>query len=766
MRPFRTALGTLYCLMFAVVAHVVLAGASARVGVWQADRMQVSNVANDRVELENLIHDAAAHRPLAEFDRLTQRMNSDVERVLRDEDPAGKQAIRATFARYIDGRVKAGSEMRTNGYRPVALNASDLRQLDLGLHRLGSRFSGQAAMWLGLRDMIGFSTLLGAALLVAIMTGQYQRQAFRSASEELTRRAAEAGERRFRALIQNNSDVIVVTTAEGKIRLASDACMTAWGKTPEQISGKSIFCLIDPERAPAIAHQVGDLNLPGAFSDSITLRMGEGKDAHRDYEARIVNLMEDPDIAGFLWTFHEVTERKRFEAELTRRAFHDGLTGLPNRALFLDHLTHRIETRAKPKDGFAVLFVDLDNFKVVNDSLGHAAGDQLIVAISDRLQSVVRPGDTVARLGGDEFTLLLGEAPTSNAAAAVAQRILDVLAEPVVVAGRSFHVGASIGIAWSQDSGFDAGAMLRDADTAMYCAKLRGKNGISLYTSAMRADVMNRLDIESDLRGAIAGGQLFLQYQPIFELASGRIVETEALVRWNHPTRSVIQPLDFIPIAEETGMICALGDWALREACAQLNRWRGEPQACRLRIYVNASARQLEDPGYVSRVRKILLDSAVDPSLIGIEITETSTLQDLKRVRGVFQELRSLGVRLVVDDFGTGYSSMSYVGELKVDMLKIDRSFIAALSQPGANRVVVQAIISLARNLGLEVTTEGIETEAQFQTLRDMGCDKGQGFFVSKAVDPDAIVSLVSMSEHIRASIPPPSMTRVTPFAA
>jgi diguanylate cyclase (GGDEF)-like protein/PAS domain S-box-containing protein len=614
--------------------------------------------------------------------------------------------------------------------------------------------------------MIGFSTLLGAALLVAIMTGQYQRQAFRSASEELTRRAAEAGERRFRALIQNNSDVIVVTTAEGKIRLASDACMTAWGKTPEQISGKSIFCLIDPERAPAIAHQVGDLNLPGAFSDSITLRMGEGKDAHRDYEARIVNLMEDPDIAGFLWTFHEVTERKRFEAELTRRAFHDGLTGLPNRALFLDHLTHRIETRAKPKDGFAVLFVDLDNFKVVNDSLGHAAGDQLIVAISDRLQSVVRPGDTVARLGGDEFTLLLGEAPTSNAAAAVAQRILDVLAEPVVVAGRSFHVGASIGIAWSQDSGFDAGAMLRDADTAMYCAKLRGKNGISLYTSAMRADVMNRLDIESDLRGAIAGGQLFLQYQPIFELASGRIVETEALVRWNHPTRSVIQPLDFIPIAEETGMICALGDWALREACAQLNRWRGEPQACRLRIYVNASARQLEDPGYVSRVRKILLDSAVDPSLIGIEITETSTLQDLKRVRGVFQELRSLGVRLVVDDFGTGYSSMSYVGELKVDMLKIDRSFIAALSQPGANRVVVQAIISLARNLGLEVTTEGIETEAQFQTLRDMGCDKGQGFFVSKAVDPDAIVSLVSMSEHIRASIPPPSMTRVTPFAA
>jgi diguanylate cyclase (GGDEF)-like protein/PAS domain S-box-containing protein len=718
------------------------------------DQMQLIALANDRREIEDILRDSDAKRASAEFGRVRRRMGVELEDVLRNEGAATKKSVRADYAAFIHERAVQVAALRSHG-RLSSVKGIGHTPFDRQLDQLRRSFGRRVLRWSVGADELGISTFLVTAFLVVFSTAQYRKHAFRSASQEVTRRTAEAGERRFRALIQNNSDVIVVTTADGKIKLASDACIGAWGKAPADVLGKPIFRLLDKECASSTLKRFEEFSMTGVAGGLVEVQMADGEGALREYEARIVNLLPDPDIAGVLWTFHEVTERRKFEAEMTRRAFHDVLTSLPNRALFLDRLTHRLTARAKTSDGFAVLFIDLDNFKVVNDSLGHAAGDELILTIATRLVAVVRPCDTVARLGGDEFTILLDEARNSDYAMKTAKRVLTALAEPVILASRAVHVGASIGIAMSAESGFDGATMLRDADTAMYRAKARGKNGYSLFDPTMGVDAINRLEIESDLRDAMAAGQLFLEYQPIVEVASGRVVEVEGLVRWNHPRRGLVLPLDFIPVAEETGLIAELGDWALREACAQLGRWRSGPRACRgLRMNVNVSARQLRDPRFVKRVREILRDAEIDPALLGLEITETTMLQDLTKIREAFEELRSIGVRVVIDDFGAGYSSMAYLDNLPIDMLKIDRSFVAALGQANSNRGVVQAMITLGRDLGLEVTTEGIETVEQLQALREMGCPKGQGFLFSKAVSTAGIASLVAMSENLQPISP------------
>lgn len=430
-------------------------------------------------------------------------------------------------------------------------------------------------------------------------------------------------------------------------------------------------------------------------------------------------------------------------------AFHDSLTGLPNRAMFTELLKAEIES-SKRRDHhlFAVLFLDLDRFKNINDSLGHTHGDLLLVAFAERLERALRPVDTLARFGGDEFAILLSGMHDATDAVRVAQRISEELSQPFVLDKNSAFATASIGIALSS-SGYDRPEdILRDADTAMYRAKENGKARYEVFDHAMHARAVSRLQLESDLRRAVEEKQFCVYYQPIVSLETGRLAGFEALVRWNHPRRGLVSPADFIPVAEETGLIVPIGEWVLQEACKHIRECQTTfPGHRSLSLSVNLSARQVAQSDLLDRIKEALTVSKLSPHCLKLEITESVVMENAEAAALMFKQLRSLGVQLSIDDFGTGYSSLSYLHRFPLNYLKIDRSFVSRLTTDNDN-AIVRTISTLARNLGMEVIAEGIETEEQYQQLKMLGCEYGQGFLFSQPVNKEGVLHLLAQDAH------------------
>ncbi|MFL6337322.1 MAG: putative bifunctional diguanylate cyclase/phosphodiesterase [Pyrinomonadaceae bacterium] len=449
----------------------------------------------------------------------------------------------------------------------------------------------------------------------------------------------------------------------------------------------------------------------------------------------------------------DITERKQSEEQLRHDAFHDPLTGLPNRALFADHVKLTI-ARAKRHASrrFAVLFCDLDRFKIINDSLGHVAGDQLLVEVARRLESCLRQGDTVARVGGDEFTILLDDLANDAEAVAVAQRIQQEISAAIMLTGREVFTTMSIGLAIGTGAYSDPEDILRDADTAMYRAKSLGKARHVVFDHSMHASAVNLLQIETDLRKALEREQFYLLYQPIVSLDNFKLCGFEALVRWHHPERGLVSPLDFIPIAEETGQIIQLGEWALEEACRQMHEWQEKfPQASPFFMSVNLSAKQFNHTQLMAQVDGVLRKTGLNPRQLKLEITEGAVMENIDTATEMLRHLRDLGVQLAIDDFGTGYSSLSYLHRFPIDTLKIDRSFVTRMANNPENVEIVRTIIMLAQVLGMDVVAEGVETKDQLKVLRDLKCEYGQGYYFSRPSSPaDAEKIIVETNEKVR----------------
>jgi diguanylate cyclase (GGDEF)-like protein len=440
-------------------------------------------------------------------------------------------------------------------------------------------------------------------------------------------------------------------------------------------------------------------------------------------------------------------QRVAYEKELAYQAFHDPLTQLANRTLLKDRLELAVERVRRGKDSLALLFVDLDGFKVVNDTLGHETGDELLVAVAERLMKCTRTTDTVARLGGDEFAILLEDLKRPENATEVAGRIIRSLEDPVLVAGESILAGASIGISLSDLGDESAEEHLINADIAMYRAKAAGKSRYEIFRSEMRHALTDRLSLIQELERGVLNGELVLHYQPVVDLATGQPVEVEALVRWEHPQRGLIYPGDFIPLAEGSNLIVDLGRWVLKEACAEARRWQPASDGRPLRVGVNLSARQFQDTSLVSDVYEALSQSGLDPDRLLLEITESTLMQDTATTVERMMELKRIGVRLAVDDFGIGYSSLSYLQRFPIDVLKIDKSFVDRVAEGAEDAAFPDAIVRLARTLSLEVVAEGIERAEQASVLREMDCRRGQGFLFSKPLSPEEL-------RHVLASTP------------
>lgn len=442
----------------------------------------------------------------------------------------------------------------------------------------------------------------------------------------------------------------------------------------------------------------------------------------------------------------DITERKRAKERLLHDALHDSLTDLPNRTLFMDRLRRAVRRTNRREDYmFAVLFLDLDRFKVVNDSLGHVIGDQLLIAIAQRLEACLRPGDMVARLGGDEFAVLLDDIGDASDAIRIADRIQKTLTASFNLHGREVFTSASIGIASSVTGYNRPEDILRDADIAMYRAKARGKARYEVFDTDMRIRAMTRLELETDLRRAIERQEFRIHYQPIVSLNTGHIIGFEALVRWQHPNRGLISPAEFIPVAEETGLIVPIGQTVLREACQQTHKWQGQfPMNSPLTISVNLSSKQLTQPRLTEQIKQVLVETGLNMSSLRLEITESGIMENAEAAAATLKQLRDLGIQLQMDDFGTGYSSLNYLHRFPIDALKIDRSFVSRMGANGENSEIVQTIVTLARNLNKGVIAEGVETVEQLDRLKALKCKYGQGFFFSKPVNAETAGVLIA----------------------
>ena len=448
-------------------------------------------------------------------------------------------------------------------------------------------------------------------------------------------------------------------------------------------------------------------------------------------------------IIGAVGIVEDITLRKVAEERLIHEALHDSLTGLPNRTLFLDRLQHSIERVKRGDYRFAVLFVDLDRFKVVNDSLGHMIGDELLRSVAHRVRTAIRPGDTIARLGGDEFAILVEDLEDVMDAIDLAARIQVEIAKPLEVRGHEIFSTASIGIATSHPDYCDPDEVLRDADAAMYRAKGAGRARHELFNAGMYRDALALFKTESDLRRAVDRSDFFIEYQPIVLVDSGDIAGFEALVRWRHPDRGIVMPGDFIGIAEETGLIVPLGQWVLSRACEEMAHWMTDLGFRDSYLSVNLSSRQFSQPDIEVRVSETIESSGLDPNNLTLEITESLLLEGSGYAREKLDRLRSSGVRLQIDDFGTGYSSLAYLHRFPIDALKIDRSFVANLETDPTNFEIVKTILALAENLAIDVIAEGIETDGQRRILSQLGCKLGQGDFFSRPLSAEDVETLI-----------------------
>jgi diguanylate cyclase (GGDEF)-like protein/PAS domain S-box-containing protein len=566
--------------------------------------------------------------------------------------------------------------------------------------------------------VVGLVAVMVCVVLISVIIAHNRRRL------DDRRRAAE---RRTGALLQNSPEVVIAIGADGDIRYVTPSVQAVLGHAPATVSGSMLGSLVHPEDLPGIRMWMAALrtSAPGTTSTIETrLRRADGSWAVLD--AIGTNCLSDP--------VRDIGARKALEEQLSRQAFTDSLTGLSNRALFRNRLQHATARRGAD---VTVLLIDLDDFKDVNDNLGHSAGDELLTTLAGRLRDNVRPGDTLARLGGDEFAVLIEDLDGRDTGA-LAERLLDELRQPVRLTSRDIRCTASIGVANGDD--ITGEEVLRNADLAMYAAKRQGRNAYALFDPEMYAHLVNEAQVRLEMERALSEQQFVVHYQPVVDLPTQRLTGVEALVRWQHPTRGLLSPHHFIDNAEESGLIVPLGRWVLREACRQLAEW-GRPG---LRMNINLSGRQFQYTGLVDDVRDAIAETGVDPACLTLELTESVLLNDIDTASETLHALRRLGVRLAIDDFGTGYSSLNYLKRLPVDILKIDRAFITQVATHAEDKALVDAVVSLGQALRMSTVAEGIETDDQWAMLRSLGCDYGQGYLFGRPVAPSSIELLLA----------------------
>ncbi|MFL6205466.1 MAG: putative bifunctional diguanylate cyclase/phosphodiesterase, partial [Acidimicrobiales bacterium] len=554
-------------------------------------------------------------------------------------------------------------------------------------------------------------------------------------SEELHEKRSEA---RFQQLVRHSSDAVLILGRDGRIRYQTPSVVRVLGYLAVDLDGASFERVLHPDAVTHVATFLDQLvNGAPETVRTVDARLLRADDSVIHAEVVGVHLLDNPDVDGIVLTIRDVTGRRSLEDQLRHQAFHDALTGLSNRALFLDRVEHAL-ARIRRSDSPipAVAFIDLDDFKLVNDSLGHGAGDELLRAVADRLRGCLRSGDTPARLGGDEFAVLLEDAPDTQAVIEVAERILDALHEPVVIEGREVYARASIGIATRSGPTTTSDELLRNADLAMYTAKANGKGCIELFEPAMHHRAVDRLAIRGELEKAVLQGDISVAYQPIVRLESGEVVAFEALARWSHPERGPVSPAEFVPIAEDTGLIVPLGQLVMEQACQRLGTWLAANPSATWKMSVNLSARQLLAPDLVATVQTATEEAGLQPSSLILELTESVLLADSERVLRRLHRLKDLGVQIAIDDFGTGYSSLSYLQRVPFDMLKIDRAFVATLRTEDAHSTLVRTIMDLGRTLGRTAVAEGIEEISELEGLLLLGCELGQGRHFAAALPP------------------------------
>jgi diguanylate cyclase (GGDEF)-like protein/PAS domain S-box-containing protein len=609
---------------------------------------------------------------------------------------------------------------------------------------------------------IGFYGAIATTPIIAIVYITYKTylknvEVSLAHAEHAERHAAvlQESEERFRSAFDYAAIGMALVSQEGRWLQVNHSLCGIVGYSEEELLTTDIQSVTHPEDLGDLLIQQSRLikgTLPGYQTEQRYMH----KLGHEVWSQSSVSRVRDPETQSlrFIFQIQDITDRKRAEARLVHDAFHDGLTGLPNRALFIDHLKLAVARRRRKEYAlFSVLFLDLDRFKVVNDSLGHLVGDQLLKAVASKLQTCLRPGDTIARLGGDEFTILLEDIKSDNEAVHVAERIQRELAQPFELEGRTVFASASIGIAPSTTGYERPEDILRDADTAMYYAKSLGGNRHHVFDKSMHVRAVKLMQMHNDLRAAIEREQLVVEYQPIVSLESFRVIGFEALARWQHSEHGLISPGQFIPIAEETGLIIPIGEWILREACSQLRQWQDlYPNAAPLTISVNLSGKQFAQPNLIEQIEQVLADTRLSPSSLCLEITESVVVENVEAASETCKRLRLLGVGLSIDDFGTGYSSLSSLHSFPISTLKIDGSFVSRMSGDNENTEIIRTIMSLAGNLGMDVIAEGVETLEQLTKLRTLGCEKGQGFFFSRPVSAsDAENLLIETTPLTRA---------------
>ena len=624
-------------------------------------------------------------------------------------------------------------------------------------------FESDANYWFDLREWV--RGLAGLVLLFDVYT-VYQHFQLQRIRRQLAER-----DQLFQLISDNAADMIALVDNEGRRLYNSPAYEKVLGYSSEDLKNTSSFDQIHPDDRPRVLQAAEKARASGR-GERVEYRILHKDGTWRTLESTASAIRNAKgETEKLVIVNRDITERKRAEELLVHNAFHDGLTNLPNRALFLDRLQHALTLSKKHSNYmFAVLLIDVDEFKIINDSLGHTAGDELLIQIGRRLKESVRRADTVsrprvtavvekpanegalARLGGDEFTILLDDIRDPIEAVRVSERIQAELAEPFIVNGQEVVISASIGIASSSTSHTLAEDLIRDADIAMYRAKRGGRARCEVFDTAMHANAVKRLRLETDLRKALDQGEFRVYYQPIVSLQNGRIVGFEALSRWQRP-EGLVPPMDFIPVAEETGLIIPVNRQLRLEACRQVMAWQTQfPANPPLTMSMNITAKEFAQPDLVSEIEKTIQQTGIAPSCLRLEIVETIAMSDAEKSGKVLSQLKALGVQLSIDDFGTGYSSLSRLRRIPVDTLKIDRVFIMNMDTDPENREIVRVIITLAHNLGLKVVAEGAETEEHVKQLQQLNCEQAQGYFFSRPVDEKDMTRLLAASPGVRSA--------------
>ncbi|MHB8563700.1 MAG: GGDEF/EAL domain-containing response regulator [Acidiferrobacteraceae bacterium] len=657
-----------------------------------------------------------------------------------------------------------------------AINLECERLKQLGGDAQGLRYHASIALWVGnrrfgLMNLVGsdeqiFSdvdirTLQGVGNQVAIalecaQIHQNLEQAVQQRTETLTteiaeRKLADVEIHKLLSAIEQAADSIFITNLKGVIEYANPAFEDTTGYSRQEAIGHTPK-IVNSGRHDTTFYKIlwATISAGKVYRDVFINRKKNGQLYYE--ESTITPLIgEHGEVTNYIFSGKDITERIQTEEKLYHLARHDVLTDLPNRALFVEHFKEAISRSRWSRRVVAVLFIDLDRFKLVNDTLGHEAGDQLLQACGTRLRESVREGDTVARFGGDEFAVLLDNVASLNDIAPIAQKLLDALTPLLTINNHEFFVTGSIGIGVYPDDGDSAQAVLKNADTAMYQAKQQGGNSYRFYQADMNTEALRRLDLEAHLRHALERQEFVLHYQPQVDLKTGRVTGCEALIRWERPGVGLVPPMEFIPLMEETGLIVLVGEWVLRTACAQHNAWRAAGLPA-LRMAVNVSGRQFAKGDLVGVVQRVMQESGMDQGMLELELTESVIMQNALAAVETLNILNGMGVRLAIDDFGTGYSSLSYLKRFPIDLLKIDQTFVRDITSDPDDAAIVRAIITMARSLDIDVIAEGVETREQLAFLHAQGCDQAQGYYFGKPQPGDVMEHEISREKAFSLS--------------